>query len=100
MKKALLVITNALLLPLAAAAAPQQVVEIDVQGMTCGFCVYGLNKNLSKAPGVANTDVSLDSKKARIVLEPGKQAEVEFYKKIILDSGFTPGEARTYTEGK
>jgi copper ion binding protein len=73
-------------------AAGPQVVEINVKGMTCPFCVYGIEKNLGKLPGVAKVQVSLEKKKARVVMKTGATADVEHIKKAILDAGFTPGD--------
>lgn len=88
----------ALWLPLLAWSAPTLVVDIDVQGLTCPFCVYGLQKNLGKTAGVANAEVSLDARRVRIELKPGQQPDIEQYKKIIRDAGFTPGDARVHSE--
>jgi hypothetical protein len=45
-----------LLLFLSASAAGDEVriIEVDVQGMACAFCVEGLRKTLTALPGVAN----------------------------------------------
>ncbi len=87
-----------LLVPTIGWGDTHQVVEINVNGMTCPFCVYGLSKNLGKVAGVAKADASLEQKKVRIVLTPDKQPEIDLYKKIIIDAGFTPGEAQIHTE--
>jgi len=68
-----------------------QVVEIEVTGMTCPFCVYGTEKKLNKLPGVEAAQVSLKNKKARIVMMPGKTADLEAIRKAVIDAGFTPG---------
>lgn len=75
-----------------------QVVYIDVQGLTCPFCVYGLAKNLGKVTGVAKAEVNLDEHRARIELKPGQQPDVEQYRQIIRDAGFTPGKAYVHGE--
>ncbi len=67
-----------------------------MQGLTCPFCVYGLSKNLGKTAGVAKAEVSLDAHRARIELNPGQQPDIEQYKKIIREAGFTPGDARVH----
>lgn len=100
MKNLKLVFFGLLLLPILAWGALQQVVEIEVKGLACPFCAYGLSKTFGKLPEVQNVDVSLEGKKARILLAPGQTADIEKFKKIIQDAGFTPGEARTYTEDR
>lgn len=85
------------LVPLAWGASAA-VVEIEVRGLTCPFCVYGLSKNLGKVPGVVKADVDLDARRARIELAPGQAPDIEQYKRIIKDAGFTPGKARVHDE--
>lgn len=75
-------------------ATGQQTIEVDVTGMTCPFCVYGTEKKLSKLDGVDKVDVSLDKKKARILMKEGKKADIDAIRKAITDAGFTAGEAR------
>jgi len=72
-------------------AGQQQVVEIEVTGMTCPFCVYGTEKKLNQLPGVDEAEVSLKAKKARIVMMPGENADLDAIRKAIIDAGFTPG---------
>lgn len=100
MHKVKLLLGTLLLAPVLAWSEPHKVVVIDVKGMTCPFCVYGVSKDLGKAPGVAKAQASLEQKKARIVLKPGVEPDLALYKKIILDAGFTPGEAQVSTEGQ
>lgn len=79
-------------------AAEQQVLEIQVKGMTCPFCAYGIEKNLGKLPGVGKAQVSLETKKARVVMQPGRTSDESAVRKVILDSGFTPGEATVHMQ--
>jgi len=87
-----------LIFPVLAWAVSQQVVEIDVKGMTCPFCVYSVEKNLGKLPGVERVQVSLEHKKARVIMRPGELADVERLKKTILEAGFTPDAVTVHTE--
>ncbi|MEA3274075.1 MAG: heavy metal-associated domain-containing protein [Pseudomonadota bacterium] len=70
-----------------------QIVEIEVTGMTCPFCVYGTEKKLNRLPGVEQAQVSLKNKKARIVMKPGESADLAAIRRAIVDSGFSPGKA-------
>ena len=79
-------------------ATEQQVLEIQVKGMTCPFCAYGIEKNLGKLPGVENVQVSLEAKKARVVMRPGQVPDAARVRQVILDSGFTPGEASVHAQ--
>ena len=79
-------------------AEPQEVLEIEVAGMTCAFCVYGVEKNLGKLPGVDLAQVSLEVKKARIVMKAGETPDETVIREIIRDAGFTPKESTRYTK--
>ncbi len=98
MRKALLLLAGWLVFGGPALAASQEVLEIDISGMTCAFCVYGVEKNLGKLPGVDTAEVSLEANKARVIMEPGESADEDSVREAILDAGFTPGEARRYTQ--
>ncbi len=79
-----------LLLPASLFAAGVQMVDIDIEGMSCKFCAYKIQKNLSQLPAVETAKVDIDSNKAHLVMSAGKQADIEQIKEIILESGFTP----------
>lgn len=84
-----------LLLPALVIAEQQQVITVEVKGMTCAFCVYGLTKNLKKIPGVQKAEVSLELKLARVIMMPGKKADIDIIKKAVTRAGFTPGTVKT-----
>lgn len=67
-------------------------VDIQVSGMTCPFCVYGVKKKLEKLPGVAKAEVSLDKKLARITPQPGQVLDMARIRQAITEAGFTPGK--------
>jgi copper chaperone CopZ len=73
-------------------AATAETLEIPIQGMTCPFCADGLHRTLGKLPGVEKAEVSLKLKKARLTLEEGAKLDQEAVRKVIIDSGFTPGK--------
>ena len=100
MRKIMVTVIGLLFLSGAVLADPQEVLEIDIDGMTCAFCVYGVEKNLGKLPGVEQVQVSLESNKARIVMRAGETADETLIRETIRDAGFTPRESRRYTEEK
>jgi copper chaperone CopZ len=77
---------------IAQAADPVHTIDIQVSGMTCPFCVYGVKKKLEKLPGVARAQVSLDKKLARITPKPGQALDMDGIRKAITEAGFTPGK--------
>ena len=86
-----------LILPFAVAQA--EMVEVEIHGMTCAFCVEGLHSELSELPDVSKVDVSLKNKKVRIVSD-GETLDIDGVRKAIIDAGFTPVEIRHVDSGK
>lgn len=72
-----------------AGALPAEQIEIDIHGMTCGFCVDSLQRNLGKLPDVESAEVSLKLKIIRVKTR-GEKVDIERIKQTILDTGFTP----------
>ena len=75
-------------------ASDTRIVEVDVQGMACAFCVEGLRKTLSELPGVKNATVSLKNNLARLELDLQNAPAADAIKQAVLDAGFTPGDVR------
>ncbi len=82
---------------LAAQANAGEVVEIDVHGMTCGFCVDAVQRNLRKLPDVEKAEVSLKLKKVRIHAKDNG-LDIDRVRKTILDAGFTPIDVKRVDE--
>jgi periplasmic mercuric ion binding protein len=75
-------------------AFADQVVEVDVNGMACEFCAYGLQGTLSELDGATEAEVSLGLQLARIVFEDDTPIDEEQIRQAVLDAGFTPTEVR------
>lgn len=88
------IFTVLLLLSLPSMANHEQIVEIDLSGLTCSFCVYGLKKNLEKHADVEKADISLKQNKTRVHLKPSARVTEEELKEIIKDAGFGSGESQ------
>lgn len=95
-RKLLLVLPALLLVAGPVFATHQQVIEIEVKGMTCGFCVYGLKKKLGKLTGVDTVEVSLAQKKARVRAAPDAVLDERSLREAIERSGFTVGDELHY----
>ena len=76
------------------AATSADTIEVDVHGLTCAFCVDSLQRQLKKLPDIEQVDVSLKSKKIRIV-SSAEHMDIARIRKIVIDSGFTPVDIRT-----
>lgn len=71
----------------------KDIIEVDIHGMTCAFCVDALQRSLGKLPDVAKVDVSLKHKMVRIETKVG-DTDIDRIRKAILDTGFTPVAVR------
>lgn len=79
--------------------ADETILEIDIDGMTCPFCVYSLEQELGKLSGVQQVMISLKSHKARLILKEGASVDSEILREVVLTAGFTPGDVRDVSEG-
>ena len=94
MKRFVLISLLMLSLTTSATGDDAKIVEVDVQGMACAFCVEGLRKTLTALPGVDKATVSLKNHLARLELDPQNAPATEAIKQAIVDAGFTPGDVR------
>jgi len=69
--------------------AHARVVEIDVHGMTCAFCVDSLERKFGKMKSISRVEISLKQKKVRLETDENLPS-IETIKQTVLDSGFTP----------
>lgn len=90
MKKLLITVVSVFIFPLALMAAEVQVIDIDIEGMSCQFCAHSVQKKMTRLPYVEKAEVNIDTKKAHIVVAKGQQANIDELKQKILDSGFKP----------
>jgi len=81
-----------LLLGSAVLAADTEMVDVAIQGMSCPFCVYNVEKKLRGLDGVDQANVNLEQGRARVVMKPGVPMDKARLKQAIVDSGFTPGK--------
>lgn len=55
-----------------ATAARTKIVTFKVEGMTCGGCVIGVRKVLTRLPGVSKADVTYEESRAVVIYDPAK----------------------------
>lgn len=73
-------------------AADTEVIDIEVKGLSCPFCVYNVEKKLRALDGVAGADVDLKQGRAHVVMRPAARQDINQLRQAIIDAGFTPGE--------
>jgi len=62
---------------------------IAVDGLSCPFCAYGLEKHLKKVAGVEGVEINMKSGKAIVRLKPGMQVDDGALKAAVKKAGFT-----------
>ena len=71
--------------PLAAA----KTIEMDVNGLVCGFCAQGIEKTLKALPATAAVFVSLEHRLVAVRLKDGSDIDDATLRKALKDSGYT-----------
>ena len=94
----LIIVAILVFITASAFGADETVLEIDIDGMTCPFCVYSLEKELGKLSEVKQVLISLKSNKARLTLKEGTHIDSDTLQEVVLSAGFTPGEVRDVSE--
>lgn len=77
--------------PILAQGSPTQI-TIRVDGLSCPFCAYGLEKKLKRLEGAEQVRIDVDRGVAEITVAQGKTIEESRLKQAVLDAGFTPKE--------
>ncbi len=60
---------------------------LEVEGMTCESCAYGIEAKLMKIPGVSKASVSFEQTRAEVIATP--DVGETSLKKAVQDAGFT-----------
>lgn len=79
-------------LPLVPALAQDSSTQITVRvdGLSCPFCAYGLEKKLKRLEGAEEVRINLDQGLVEIRVTKGKTIEESLLRQAVKDSGFTP----------
>jgi mercuric ion binding protein len=81
-----------LIAPLTPANAQEtstQSATIQVDGLSCPFCAYGLEKHLKKIDGVKGVEINMKTGKATVALKPGAQVNDATLTEAVKKAGFT-----------
>lgn len=74
-------------------------VTIEVDGMACPFCAYGVEKKLKQLDGVEALHVQIDGGRVAIKLEEGATVTEEAIREAVADAGFSV-RAITWADGR
>lgn len=72
-------------------------VKIQVDGLSCPFCAYGLEKNLKKVEGAKDVLINVEDGYTTFNVPKDKQPTEDELKKMVKDAGFTAREI-TYSD--
>lgn len=87
--RSLAVAMTAAVLCAAAALADDTHYLVQVDGLNCPFCVYGIEKQLRKLDGVESVETELALGQIAVEVADGVTLSEETVREIIRDSGFT-----------
>lgn len=78
---------------LLAAPAAAQVVQatVEVQGMSCPFCAFGVEKRLGKVGGVGAVEIAMKEGRATVRARKGASLDFAEIPGAVRRAGFTPG---------
>lgn len=77
-----------LLLPFTAFAA-QAKYELTVDGLACPFCAYGIEKELTRAEGVASIEIDINAGTVTVTMRENASLSEAKARQIVSDAGFT-----------
>ncbi len=70
------------------ARAEMRAAELRVNGLSCPFCAFGIEKKLRRVSGVNEVEVFLDEGRIRLVLSAENTATVRDLENAVEDAGF------------
>ena len=76
------------LLPVAAFAGQTQY-QLQVDGLACPFCAYGIEKELKRTDGVERIDIDINAGTVTVTMAEGATMTEDQAKRIVADAGFT-----------
>ncbi|MCF6182211.1 heavy-metal-associated domain-containing protein [Lutibacter sp.] len=67
-------------------------IKMEVNGMACPYCAYGMEKELKKVSGIDDVKIQLKEGIVFLSILKEKKPSKENLSSIITNAGFTPGE--------
>jgi len=66
-----------------------QTAIIAVDGLSCPFCTYGLEKNLKKVKGIESVSIDMKTGHATVTLKQDVRVEDQALRQAVKKAGFT-----------
>ena len=73
--------------------------DLDVSGMSCPFCAFGIEKKLRAVPGVDDVSVLLDEGRIELRFAPENDAAPADIRNAVKDAGFKLSGLRLKVQG-
>lgn len=64
--------------------------KIEVDGLSCPFCAYGLEKNLKDVENIKDIKIDVENAFVLLSISEGKGIDEDLIRKSIKNAGFTP----------
>jgi copper chaperone CopZ len=100
LKRLILVLGVLTLMSYQPAFAEIENIKMQVDGMTCPFCVYGIEKKLESLEEVEEAGANLKTGTVDIKLKKDEAIDIKRLKEAVRKSGFTPGKIKIKAAGK
>ena len=75
-------------------------IVVQVDGLTCPFCAYSLEKQIKRIDAMAELAIEVDDGLAIITPVQGKRVEIGELPDAVKKAGFTPREIRVEATGR
>lgn len=66
-----------------------QTASIQVDGLSCPFCAYGLEKNLKKVNGIESVKIDMKTGKATVTMQKNIDVTDKSLRQAVKKAGFT-----------
>lgn len=93
-----LVVVLAVWTSTAALAAPPSY-RLEVAGLACPFCAYGIEKKLNALEGVARVETNLKEGAVVVTMQEGATLDEATAKQAVKEAGFTLGGFEPVSSG-
>lgn len=89
MKQAVIAGILTLLIALPGVARADQMILLQVDGLACPFCAYGVEKKLKDTTGVKRVDIRLNEGMVHVTVGEDAVFDEALARRIITEAGFT-----------
>lgn len=96
---AMVLLSSAILLVPRVRAADNSLV-IYIKGISCPFCVYGVEKQLQKVPGVVSVTTNYKAATATIEKDPKAPIDLQALEKAVQRAGFSVDRIELTLQGR